>query len=103
MIDSLLDKKTEKKFDSIAHRKAKVLADEEKLVDSFMRSTSSETITNLLDVVDKFGHPDEKRLANDLRNKYEQGLRLQFDDIITLDALYKSNYMNYKNKGDKDE
>lgn len=103
MIDSLFDKKSAKKFDSIAHKKAKLAAQENKFVNEFMRSTSSETITSVFDVVDKFGHPEEQKLAHDLREKYAQGKQLGFDDIMTLETLYKSNYQNYTNKGDDNE
>lgn len=103
MIDSLFDKKTAKKFDSVAHRKGKITTQESKLVNEFMRSTSSETITSVFDIVEKFGHPEERKLSYDLRKKYAQGERLEFDDIMTLQSLYKSNFPNYTNKGDSNE
>lgn len=103
MIDSLFDKKTAKKFDSIATRKAKQERDEQEFVDNFMRTTSSDTITSVFDVVDAFGHPEEKELSHKLREKYGDGQRLCFDDIMTLESLYKSNYQNYTNKGDSNE
>ena len=103
MIDSLFDKKKAKKFDSIAHKRAKQDADERKFVNEFMRTTSSETITSVLDVVDKFGHPEERRLSHEFREKYTDGQELCFDDIMTLETLYKSNYQNYIGKGDANE
>ena len=103
MIDSLFDKKTAKKFDTIAHMKSKLDTAERAFVNEFMRTTSSETITSVLDVVDEYGHPDEKKLSQNFRQKYDEGQGLCFDDIMTLETLYKSNYQNYNNKGDGDE
>lgn len=106
MIDSLFDKKKAKKFDSIAHKRAKQDAEEREFVNEFMRTTSSDTITSVLDVVDKFGHPEEQKLSCEFRKKYVQGQKLGFDDLMTLQTLYKSNYqnyVNYNNKGDGNE
>lgn len=103
MLSSLFDKKTAKKFDTIAYKKARLAEEESKAVDGFMQSISSDTITSILDVVDEFGHPEEKKWSHDLREKYTQGQHLGFDDVMTLQALYKSNYQNYTNKGDGNE
>ena len=104
MIDSLFDKKTAKKFDKMARTKAKVFAEENKLVNDFMRTTDSETIFSLLNVVETYGHPEEQKISHDLREKYELGKSLSFDDVMTLETLYKSNYQNYaNNKGDDHE
>lgn len=81
MIDSLFDKKTAKKFESIASKKARLATEESKFVNEFMRSTSSDTITSVLDVVDKAGHPEEQKLSHDFRRKYIQGQQLDFNDI----------------------
>lgn len=103
MIDSLFDKKTAKKFDTIAEKRAKQATEEREFVNNFMRTTSSETITSVLDVVDKFGHPEEQKISHEFREKYIRGDRLCFDDLMTLENLYKSNYQNYINKGDNNE
>lgn len=103
MIDSLFDKKTAKQLDKIAVRKAQLERDEQEFVDNFMRTTSSDTITSVLDIVDAFGHPEEKVLSHEFREKYDHGQRLCLDDIMTLDSLFKSNYQNYSNKGDGNE
>lgn len=103
MIDSLFDKKTAKKFDTIATGRAKQEREEQEFVDNFMRTTNSDTITSVLDIVDAFGHPEEKKLSHEFREKYDQGQHLCFDDIMTLESLFKSNYQNYTNKGDSNE
>ena len=61
-----------------------------------------DTIIKILDVVDENGHPKEKITSHELRNKYINH-ELEFDDIKTLDALYKSNHKHFKNKGERDE
>lgn len=100
MISSLLDKKTAKLFDKIAKEKALLHQKEEEAVTAFMCTYSKETIYKVLNIVDDNGHPTEKRLAGDLRNKYNTG-NLEFDDIITLDMLYKSNYRFFGNKDEQ--
>lgn len=38
-----------------------------------------------------------KKSAQNIKNKYLED-NLEFDDIMTLDKLYKSNYKEFKNK-----
>ena len=97
MIYSLFDKKTAKQFDKIAKEKAILHKKEENAVTDFMRTSAKETIIEILDIVDAHGHPREQLSSKELREKYNSG-NLEFDDIITLDALYKSNYQFFKNK-----
>lgn len=103
MIDSLFDNKTAKRFDKIAKEKAKIHEKENAAAKDFLSTTDSETIFNVLDMTDKFGHPKEKELARHIREKYEGAQDLEFDDIMTLQSLYKSNYKSNFNKGEHDE
>lgn len=102
MLDSLFDKKQAKLFDTIAKKKAKLHTKELSAVEDFMSSNSMETIVKVLDIVDANGHPNEKTLSHELRNKYTNHT-LEFDDIMTLETLYKSNYKYFKNKDENDE
>ena len=98
----MFDKKLLKKFDSIAKEKAKIQEKENSACQEFMKATSPETICNVFDIIDKFGHPIEQEQAKHLKNKYESKDEWSFEEIITLDALYKSSF-NHMNKGDCDE
>lgn len=102
LLDSLFNKKQARQFDSIAKKKAKLHTKEISAVVDFMSCNSMETIVMVLDIVDANGHPKEKALSRELRNKYTSH-ELEFDDIITLEALYKSNYQYFKNKDEDDE
>ena len=97
LLYSLFNKKQAKKFDAIAKEKAKLHMKEVTATEDFMSSNSTETIIEVLDIVDANGHPKEKELSHELRNKYTNN-ELEFDDIMTLEALSKSNYKFFKNK-----
>jgi len=110
MIDSLFNKKLSKKFDSVAHREAKLQKQKEKLnkeeaelCKEFMRTTDSETMYTVFSIIEKFGHPNEQNISKNLREKYKNQEDLTFEDLQTLDALYKSNCKNIRNKGEDDE
>ena len=92
MIDSLFDRKTAKEFDSISKKKAELTKKEKEAVNHFLCSTSSETIYQVLE------------RSQQIKNKYESERGLEFDDIVTLDMLYKSNYKyRVQNKDDPNE
>lgn len=103
MIDSLFDKGTMKKFDDLARRQAKLDNKKDNLVKNTMENTSSETLINVLDVVKKYGHPNEKKLSEEIENKYLSGDNLEFDDLMNLDSLYKSNFEKFSKKDAYDE
>lgn len=67
-----------------------------------MTKTNKETIYNVLDMAEKFGHPNEQQQSITLRDKYENKEELSIEDFLTLRALYNSNYQ-YSNRGDTDE
>lgn len=100
MIDSLLDKNLSKKFNSLAKSKAKIQKKEDELCKKFMYETDKDTIFSVLDIVDKNGHPNEQKISKDLRAKYISKENFSANDILSLEALYKSNYRNINNKGD---
>lgn len=99
MIGSLFDKGTMKKFDDLANRQAKLDEKKEKLVKKFMENTDSETVVNTLNMVKKYGHPNEKKLSEKIEKKYFSDEGLEFNDLINLDSLYKSNFEKFSKEG----
>lgn len=97
MLNSLFDKKTAKLFDTIATQKADLHEKEKAATNAFMDNCSAELINKVLDISESFGHPNEQKQSRELRNKYNTS-ELEFDDIMTLNALYKSNYKFFENK-----
>ena len=100
MLNSLFDKKTAKQFETISKERAKLQAKEDEAVKNFMHCNSMETIIAILDIVDQNGHPRERDLSLQIRNKYLNA-ELEFDDVKSLEALYKSNYRFFKNKDEQ--
>lgn len=103
MIDSLFDKNTIKKYDELAKKQAKLNARKETLAKSSLEKLEPETLINVFDIVEQYGHPNEKQLSEKLRNKYNSGTALEFDDLLTLDNLYKSNVGKFSNKDVQNE
>lgn len=62
-----------------------------------------ETLTDVLEIVKKFGHPSEKKLSEEIENKYFSGEELGFNDLMNLDSLYKSNFEKFSKKDDDNE
>lgn len=102
MVGSLFDKKTTKRIDAIAKKKASITLEVDKLSKQIMTKTSKEMIYNVLDMAEKYGHPKEQQQSKMLRDKYENKEDFSIDDFLTLRALYNSNY-EYSNRGDSDE
>ena len=103
MSDSIFTHKTGKAFDSIAAQKAKISNKEKAAVDQFMKETDSVTMEQIFALIEKYGHPSEKNQVNGIKEKYASVQGLEFDDVISLDLLYKSNCRHMSNKGDCDE
>lgn len=99
MINTLFDKREMKKFDDLAAKQAKLDGQKRKLVKKFMENTDSETMENVFEVVKEYGHPNEKMLSEEMENRYMSGEELDFDDLIKLDSLYKSNFEKFSKKG----
>ena len=57
----------------------------------------------VLNVVKKYGHPKEKIISQKIEEKYFAGEGLEFNDLINLDSLYKSNYQKFSKKDVADE
>lgn len=91
MLDSLLDRRTTKKFEALCDKIADIEKQKEKLEKAFMKKTTRETIDSALNIIDQSGHPIDKNASKLLRQKYESGEKLDFEDIVSLIALYKSN------------
>ena len=51
----------------------------------------------------KYGHPKEKIISQKIEEKYFAGEGLEFNDLINLDSLYKSNYQKFSKKDVTDE
>ena len=102
MIDSIFDKKFYKKIDSIAREKAKTQEKECNAYQEFMKITTPDTMSDVFNIIDKFGHPKEQELAKQIKNKYDSNEDLSVEDMLSLDVLYRSCY-NHMNKGDCDE
>lgn len=99
MIDSLFDEKTAKNFDDLATKQAKLDAKKRNLSEKSMKQLDSQTLKNVFEVVSRYGHPNEKNICDKLNSKYNLGEELEFEDLLTLDNLYKSNFKNFSNKG----
>jgi len=56
-----------------------------------------------LGIVKKYGHPSEKKLSEEIEKKYFSGEELEFNDLMNLDSLYKSNFEKFSKKDDDDE
>ena len=98
LIDSLLDRKTNKEFKDICAKMAVVQNKKAAFEKKFLQKTSKETINEVLDIIAGFGHPEEVNKSTEIREKYQSGERLDFEDIVSLVSLYKSNYSKCDNK-----
>lgn len=104
MKDSIFSKNTDKMAELIKKQKAKIQLKENKFISDFMKETDTKTISQIFDIVEKSGHPNEINQIKEIRLKYEKGNELEFDDIISLNDLYLSNIEQFKNnKGDNYE
>ncbi len=54
----------------------------------------------MFNVVGEYGHPNEKEVVKNIKQKYESGKGLEFDDLKNIDDLYKSNIEKFSNKKD---
>lgn len=99
MIDSLFDKSTIKKFDSLASQQAKLDEKKQDLVKEIMRKLDPETVKNILSTVKGGGHPNEQKRSEEIEEKYISGEELEFNDLMDLHNLYKSNYKKFIEKG----
>lgn len=98
MIDSLFDKGRMKKFDDLAKKQAKLDDKKHDLVKQTMEKIDSETLAKVLEIVKRYGHPSEKKLSEEIEKKYFSGEELEFDDLMNLDSLYKSNFEKFSKK-----
>ncbi len=103
MINSLFDKSTMKKFDTLAKKQAELDDKKSDLVKKTMVEMDPETLVNIIETVKKCGHPNEKNLSKEIGDKYSSGETLDFDDLMNLDNLYKSNFKKFSNKDVDDE
>ena len=103
MVNSLFDKDTMKKFDALAKKQAKLEDKKKNLVKKSMETMNSETLVDVLGIVKKYGHPSEKKLSEEIEKKYFSGEELEFNDLMNLDSLYKSNFEKFSKKDDDDE
>ena len=98
MIDSLFDKPTMKKYNALAQKQAKLNAQKNDLAKKSMEKLDPETLEKVLEIVKKYGHPNEIRITEKIEKRYFSGEELEFDDLLNLDSLYKSNFKKFSNK-----
>ena len=98
MVDSLFDKSATKKFDDLAKRQAQLNGKKGNLAKETMEKLEVETLVNAFEIIDKFGHPNQKKTSKILKNKYDAGNELDFDDLMSLNIMYKSNIVKALNK-----
>ena len=90
-------------FELLAKRKAKLSAQENKLVEKFNIKTDDQTIQEVFEIIANKGKPAEKGAAQKIKDKYDSGEQLEFDEIFALDKLYKACGSTLPNKEDDDE
>ena len=95
MIDSIFSKSTTKEFDRIAKKLASLNDKKEKLADKAIRETDADTIKKVFELIKKYGHPCEKEECIIIEKHYDEGNRLTFDELMTLQTLYQSNYNHF--------
>ena len=101
MNDSIFDnKRTDRLFASLGKKAAKQQEKETKAAKRFMHETAPDTLREILNTIEKNGHPHEQEAAHQLQTKYENKEDLDFNDIITLRELYKSTCCTLRNKDD---
>lgn len=103
MISSLYDKKISKKIDNLATKQAKLNDKKSILVKEVMEQLDSETLINVFDLIEKYGHPREKELSKKIKEKYISGRELELNDLVNLESLYKSNYEQFSKKENNNE
>mgnify|MGYP004644519033 FL=1 len=103
MIESLYDKKTSKRIDDLANKQAKLDNKKANLADEIMINLEPETLKKVFELIKKNGHPSEKKKSEEIEKKYEQGEDLEFNDWVSLDKLYKSNFGKFSKEDDNNE
>lgn len=94
-------KRIKKVEDERNKKNEKINLEGKKLVEDFLSRYSAQTINQVIGVIKEFGHPGERDEIKNFENKYASN-KLDVDDLIELDKLYKSNYMHFSDKGDID-
>lgn len=91
------------KFESLAKKKAKLSAKENKLVEEFNENTSHQTLQEVFEILVKMGKPKDRIVVQKIKEKYDSGEQLEFDEIFALSKLYKSCGTSLHNKEEDDE
>ncbi|MDE6934015.1 MAG: hypothetical protein K2P26_00245 [Oscillospiraceae bacterium] len=109
MIDALFDNKIEKKLDNIKKERARLDKKEEKLrkkegevAEEALNFISANTVYQVLGLADAVGKPNEQKTSRILREKFENG-KLDVYDVMALSTLYKANWRQYPNLGNKSQ
>lgn len=101
MDSSFFGRMTEKRLQKLANKKMKITQQEKKEVDEFNRKYSKDTITEILDIVHKKGHPSEVELSDKFKDSYYNN-NVTVESMLDFSKLYMSNRRFLNNKNDED-
>lgn len=68
-----------------------------------MEKIDSETLYDVLNIANIYGHPNEQKMSEEIKKRYLSAEDLEFNDLVNLDSLYKSNYEKFQKKVDDNE
>lgn len=77
-------------FERHAINKAKIADKESRLMAKFNSKISDQTIREIIDIVQKYGKPIEQKQARLIKERYENGDQLEFDEVMLLNQLYNA-------------
>lgn len=77
-------------FEALAKRKAKIADQENKLMEKIAIKTNDQTIREVFAIIQEKGKPVEQKQVGLIKERYESGEQLEFDDVMLLKKLYQS-------------
>lgn len=98
MANTLIPGRLGREFKHLANKKAKLGAKEDWLVERFNSKTGDRTIREAIEAIEENGKPSEKEDVKWIKDRYEKGERLEFDEIYALEKLYKACGTSLPNK-----
>ena len=91
------------KFGRLARRKAKIAELENKLMDEFNLQTTDQTLREVFEIIEKYGKPIEQKTIIEIKERYDAGEQLEFDDVMMMDKIYKACRTCHSNKEAENE